>query len=246
MIRNGLIAVFAFFAVLGADADEHLHSPNCDLSCVYEEIWLEISVLQQKDQDRLKPNFLGAVAASEDANLIAFWENRLGIPVEPLEPYDNYALSKVERFLNVEGWEAFFERSQRRAHPFNTGRPEMMAAAAQHLADEQTSLKILSHMEDFAQTDVSEAGFERSAFGHVLAEAYMRRCDLTGFDRSLRLTDAPDALRYAFWRTRMEGKPGDLTWRLQDISKEQKVMFLRQALDGMTDVLSLGNCKTHD
>ena len=242
MFRSGLIGLIAFFAAIGAQADVPEERADCDLSCMFEEIWQEMAALSDKDRDRLVPNFLGALSVSEDEDLIERWEKRVDAPAEPLEPYENYALTKVERFISSDGWAAFFSRARLRAHPFNSGRPEMMAAAAEHLADEPTRRKILEQMESFARADLSEAAFERAAFGHVLADAYMRGCNLDGFDRALELTDAPDALRYAFWRTRITGQPGDLTWRLQQAPEGQQVMVLRQALDGLADVLSLGDC----
>ena len=120
----------------------------------------------------------------------------------------------------------------------------MMAAAAEHLADGERADQIIDLMERLAIADVSEAAFERAAFGHVLAETAMRRCDLAAFDRVLAFTDAPGALRYAVWRTRMEGGMGDVMLRLEGAPEDARAMHVRQVIDGLADVLQRKTCAT--
>lgn len=246
MIRNGILFVFLAFSLLGTRVDAQPRYADCDLSCVFEAIWWEIEVLQDDDRSRLEPGFLQMVAHSEDDALIEKWEQQLGRAARTAEPYNDYARAKVETFVETYGWKAFFERSELKQRPFNSGRPEMMAAAAEYLADDETAQRIYDLMERLAKADRSEAAFERASFGHVLAEAAMRRCDVSAFERALRLTDAPDALRYAAWRTRMTGKMSDVLARLESMHEGSRAMHIRQVTDGFADILALNSCGRSD
>ena len=230
-------------AALTARAEEPAAPGPCDLPCVFETLWEEIKKLDEKDRLRLEPIFVQTLAVSGEPALIDTWETRLGVAVEPAEPFENYALTKVSGFIETDGWDAFFWRAQSGEHPFNSGRPEMMASAAQHLADEETAESILDLMEQLAKADTSKAAFERASFGHVLAELAMHRCDLDAFDRALRLTDAPGAFRYAVWRTRMIGDVGHLIPQVKDGPDKTRAMNLRQVMDGLSDVLVLKTCE---
>ncbi len=243
MIRNGILVLLAIFAVSNARAEDVWSPARCKLPCILETLWDNIEALEDKDRRRLEPLFLQSIATTGDVELIHDWEDRLGTTAKLPPPYENYALSKVSAFIKAEGWDAFFMRARSKQRPFNTGRPEMMAAAAEFLADEETAKKILSLMERLADADNSQAAFERSSFGHALAEAAMRRCDLDGFDRALKYTDEPGALRYAVWRTRMAGDLGDVIQRLQKSVENERAMHVRQTIDGLTDVLALKICE---
>ena len=242
MNRLGILLVFLAIGALETRVNAQTDMPGGDLPRVFETLWGEIETLDEKDQHRLKAQFLQSVAVSGDQALIDTWERQLGETAGPLVPFENYALMKVSDFVEAHGWKAFFTRAELKERPFNSGRPEMMAAAAEHLADTKTAARILKLMERLANADVSEAAFERASFGHVLAEAAMRRCDLYAFDRALLLTDAPEALRYAVWRTRMIGELGDVLSRLQDAPEESRAMYVRQVTDGLYDVLALESC----
>ena len=246
MIRNGILLLLLAFGLVAPRADAQSFRPDCNIPCVFETLWQEIVLLEDKDRRRLEPHFLQAVAVSRDPALIDTWERKLGETAEIAAPYENYALMKVSRFIEAEGWQAFFSRAELRQRPFNTGRPEMMAAAAEHLADPETAQRIYVLMETYAQADRSEAAFERASFGHVLAEAAMRRCDLVAFDRALNFTDAPDALRYAVWRTRMAGRLADVLIRLETAPQASHAMYVRQVTDGLSDVLALKTCAIND
>lgn len=224
-------------------SQERVSFENCDNVCLFETIWSNAERLDPSKRERLASIFLKAVMLTGDGELLSSWESRIGAAYQPDEIYEDYALKKVSRFVVAEGWDAFFSHAQSRAYPFNSGRPEMMAAAAEHIADDDIAERIYRMMERLGSEDRSRAAFERASFGHALAEAAMRRCDVAGFDRALELTDAPDSLRYAFWRTRMHKEaPGSLQARIDREFDPKNSAILRQAIDGFADVLKLGPC----
>jgi len=235
MIRALILGMLVWLGTLLAVA----HADGVDRS-VFETIWSKAEQLPPEKRDRLVPVFLNSVALADDDELLASWERRLGWAHQPEAAYTDYALEKVSGFIAREGWDAFFERAKTRAYPFNSGRPEMMAAAAEHLADDQTAVRIYALMELLGEQDQSRAGFERASFGHVLTEAAMRRCDLSQFERVLRMTDAPESIRYAFWRTRIDGHPSDTLGQIDRDSDPEDTVLLRQALGGYCNVLRLG------
>ena len=174
-------------SMIGASADTPIDGEVCDESCIFETVWSQAERLDEKKRNRLIPIFLETVALTENSALLETWEARIGGRYEPAEEYEDYALGKVSRFIAAEGWDAFFSHAQTRTYPMNSGRPEMMASAAEHIADDETARKIYDLMESLGNRDLSEAAFERASFGHALVEAAMRRCDLEGFDRVLQM-----------------------------------------------------------
>lgn len=242
MIRALILGLSFAFAGLSADGDSVHQADGCDADCLLETIWDHAEQLEPAKRDRLSPMFLELVAGMDDERRLNQWEQRIGSSYEAIDYGEDYALTKVRRFIDEEGWEAFFARAQTRAFPFNSGRPEMMAAAAEHLADEATAQRIYDLMERFGNADRSAVAYERAAFGHALLEASMRRCDLESFDRILPMTDAPGSLRYAFWRTRMAGHAGPLAQRISQEFDPESTTLLRQAIDGYSDVLSRESC----
>ena len=118
MIRNGILLVVVALGLFIARADAQPRAHDCDLSCVFEKIWWEIETLDQKDRDRLEPEFLQTVAVTSNKELIDAWEQRLGLPAKPAGPFRNYALEKVTRFVDAHGWEAFFIRAELKQRPF--------------------------------------------------------------------------------------------------------------------------------
>lgn len=241
-MRAGLIGLGALFGVFTAVADDIEPLADCGTACILEVIWEKVEHLEPKKRDRIEVIFLETVAAANMPELNAIWERRSGRPVKAAEPYSDYALEKVSKFLDAQGWGAFFRYAETRTRPFNSGRPEMMAAAAEHLADEATAERIYDVMETYASREHGEFAFERNSFGHALAEAAMKRCDIEGFERALRFTDAPNNIRYAFWRTRMSGGLADIKERIEVDFDESDTALLRQSLDGLSDVLRLEPC----
>jgi len=227
MVRALFYCLSLWLGAACASAEALDSSKDCDTRCVIEAIWQNSEAIEPSKREHIIPLFLETVAH-----------------VAP--EYEDYALKKVRKFVSAEGWDAFFARSQSRSFPFNSGRPEMMAAAAEHLADDELADRIYTLMERLGFEDRSEAGFERASFGHVLVEAAMRRCDLQSFDRVLKMTDAPESIRYAFWRTRMAGCPSDLAPRISRDFDPESTTLLRQAMDGYGDVLRHGVCEINE
>ena len=84
--------------------------------------------------------------------------------------------------------------------------------------------------------------FERPNLAHAAAELAMVRCDLDTFEDARRRTDAPENLRYAFWRARISGQDEALLTRVRAIDEDEDTREVRRVLDGYRAVLELGYC----
>ena len=242
MFRARLLSILAILGVASAGAEPVRASAPCGTACLLETIWEQAERLEPQQQEQIKPLLLEVAALSGDDVTLKRWEARTGQGYVAPEPFENYSLEKVRKFVDAEGWDEFFLRAKSRAHPMNSGRPEMMAAAAHHLADDQTAARIYALMEELGRADRSQAAFERASFGHALVEAAMHRCDIELFDRALEMTDAPGSIRYAVWRTRMTGDVETLRSRIIDDFDPSSPSILRLALSGYADILRAGEC----
>ncbi len=205
-------------------------------------------------RDRLAPEkragvtrVLGeAIAAAKDEAFRARWAARLDLPVRP-QAATAFADVSIRTLMAEQGWAELVRRAETAAPPFNMGRPEAMAAALAHAPDAEARRALKSLMFDLARTKTTRGGlgdnFEKGDFGHVLAEAAMRDCDLVQFDRAVALTPVPDNLRYAFWRARIAGGADLLTTRLAKEAGEADSTPVLQAIDGLAPLLALGYCK---
>lgn len=218
-------------------------------ACVLQAIWDAAAVLPAEKQERLKPVFLDTVALSGDDALLSEWQHRLGGAPAPPPDYPDYAGEQAKAVLAEAGWDGFLQRARAGAPPFNTGRPEIMAAGARLAPDAATRNRIVSAMFELAGPASGPApggllqqDFERGDFGHALAELSMEACDLASFDRAAALTAEPDGLRYAFWRARITGGASSLTGRVRHEGAGDDTRFVRAAIEGYGAILQRGYC----
>ncbi len=221
-----------------------------EASCLFDAIWQAATGLPEKKRARLAPLFLETIALSEDEGLLARWQEALKLRAGGTGNAPNYAREQAARFIAEEGWDQFLSKARAKAAPFNIGRPEIMAAGAR-IADDDMRSQIIAAMFDLAgpaisghKTDMLKADYEQADFGHVLAELSMEACDLSGFERAIALTNAPDSLRYAFWRARITGNAGALSRRILEDADKDDTRHVRQALQGYAPILVLGYCGT--
>lgn len=215
--------------------------------CVLDAIWLAASDLPSDKQSRLKGVFLLTVALAGDPVLLSEWTAELGRPDRPVREPVPYARQRAEAALAGGGWDMFIRSAQEGAPPFNIGRPEVMAAGVRLAPDAATRQRIIDAMFALAGPPaLREEGFggafEQADFGHALAELAMQGCDLQMFDRALRLTAAPESLRYAFWRARITGNAAALVPRIRDEANARDTRHVRSALEGYAPILDRGYC----
>ena len=211
-----------------------------------QAIWEAVDSFPADKRERLKPLFIETVALSGDTALLADWNARIGGEAAPYPHYPDYAREQAEAVLQETGWTGLLQRAQAGLPPFNTGRPERMAAAARLAPDAATRARVVTAMFDLAGPPQHDTGppenFERGDFGHVLAELAMEDCDLATFDRALDLTLEPDGLRYAFWRARITGGAGSLASRVRREGVSDDTHTVRSAMEGYGVILKLGYC----
>lgn len=201
-------------------------------------------------QLRLRPVFAELVAVADDPALAARWQSRIG-QTQARRPSPDYALETALQVIGRHGWEGFLQRAQTGAEPLNIGRPEIMGAALELAPDAEARRDLTELMFSLAGSPTARSSslggfnpdmFERSDFGHVLAERMMRACDLENFTRARRLTSVPDSIRYDFWQARITGNAGALAARVRMGDGSSDTSFIRQALEGYGAILRYGYC----
>ena len=246
MLRAFLILCAGFSLGLVARAD----APTCagagEQSCMFEAIWAAASPLPPEKKARIQHFFLQTVEQAGDAALLQQWHARLGAPAIHRSPAVDYTADQARAVVAESGWDGFEQRARTGAVPFNTGRPEIMAAGVRLAPDAAIKRRLTQAMFDLAQTKHTRGGmgddFEKSDFGHALAELSMQACDLAGFDRAVAMTAAPDSLRYALWRARITGHAGALAARIRNEASADDTRHVRGALEGYAPIVSLGYC----
>ena len=246
MLRAFLILCAGFSLGLTARADTPVCAGLGEQSCMFEAIWEAAAPLPPEKKARIQPFFLETVGQAGDAALLQHWQVRLGAPAIHRSPAIDYTADQARAVVNESGWDGFEQRARTGAVPFNTGRPEIMAAGVRLAPDAATRQRLTRAMFDLAQTKHTRGGmgddFEKADFGHALAELSMLACDLNGFDRAVAMTAAPDSLRYALWRTRITGHAGALASRIRKEASADDTRHVRGALEGYAPVASLGYC----
>mgnify|MGYP003630657886 FL=1 len=246
MLRAFLILCAGFSLGMTARADTPVCAGLGEQSCMFEAIWEAAAPLPPEKKARIQPFFLETVGQAGDAALLQHWQVRLGAPAIHRSPAIDYTADQARAVVNESGWDGFEQRARTGAVPFNTGRPEIMAAGVRLAPDAATRQRLTRAMFDLAQTKHTRGGmgddFEKADFGHALAELSMLACDLNGFDRAVAMTAAPDSLRYALWRTRITGHAGALASRIRKEASADDTRHVRGALEGYAPVASLGYC----
>lgn len=218
------------------------------LDCVFAAIWDAARPLPAKKRDRVAPIFMSVVALQSDDALKGAWQRKLG-PAPTRDTYPDYGKTHAQRVVDEDGWGGFLSRARTSAPPFNAGRPEIMAAGVKLAPDDATAGRVMEAMFDLAKPKTTRGGlgdtYEMSDFGHVLAELSVQQCDLTQFDRAVALTNAPESLRYALWRTRIAGDAEALVSRIRDEAIEDDTRHVRSALEGVTPLVRDGYCPTN-
>jgi len=222
--------------------------PAGEAACLLDAAWTSALLLPPEKLERVKPLFAPLALQLKDKAARASWDRRLGdVPVDMAE--EDYVRRTAETAVREYGWEGFLQRAREGAAPLQMGRPEIMAAAAEFAPDSKQRARLIELMFALAGTPdgrqvsgISLDAFERADFGHVLAERMMRDCKLAGFDRAVALTAAPDALRYKLWRARITGNAGALAQDIRAGDAAGDTSHVRQALEGIAPLLSLGYC----
>jgi hypothetical protein len=248
MMRALILLIFAGLGAAGAASAEACPAGGREAPCMLEAAWTATEALPETKQARLKPLFAPLALGLKDAKSKAVWDARLGDTGLDVEGTD-YVRRTAETAIREYGWEGFLQRAREGLAPLHMGRPEIMAAAIELAPDSKQRARIIEMMFSLAGTPdsrvisgISVNAFERSDFGHVLADRMMRDCRLAEFDRAVDMTASPASLRYALWRARITGGAGALADDIRAADADGDTSHVRQALEGYGAILSLGYC----
>ena len=215
-------------------------------SDVLQAIWEASQSLTFEKQERLKPSFARLIALLSAGPDRESWTETLGLTPEDFRrAADNgpdYALDKAQDVLATSGQDGFLQQARRGGDRFNVGRPEMLTAMALATSDAVFSRQITELMRTLAQSDTSQAGFERADLAHGLTSIAMHSCQLAQFDNAVAMTGGPDSIRYALWRARITGSAGYLAQRIRDDRGDGDTRPVRQAIEGYEAILEFGYC----
>ena len=217
---------------------------GCDqpeAACVLGAAWSAALLLPEEKRQRLAGAFLEIAALSGDESVIGKWEDRFEQSASDVPVYADYGWQVAEPILAKGGVDSLLSLAEQRADPLNFGRADVLLSAGKRLHRTNTAAaqKINSAMLSMLG---SSSKFERPNLAHAAAELAMARCDAALLQQALRSTDAPDNLRYAFWKARINGDATSLLSRVRSIRNEDDTRDIRRVLDGYRAILEHGYC----
>ncbi|MCR9268906.1 MAG: hypothetical protein NXH72_02840 [Hyphomonadaceae bacterium] len=230
--------------LLGAVISVSAQAQDCDKSetaCVLDAAWTAALVLPEEKRTRLAAPFLELALLTDDEALISFWEARFEQSRDIVSTYPDYGWQTAKPLLEAEGVDGLIARAEQRAAPLSFGRTDVLLAAGKHyrISEPDKALRLNRAM---LQMMRSASKFERPNLAHAAAELAMARCDAGALSEAMAATDAPDNLRYAFWRARIDGKGQALLPRVRAIDTEDDTREVRRVLDGYRAILEYGYC----
>ena len=226
-----IFSFFAFFSLSWSAHAQAVSPERSEASQVLQAAWGAALVLPEEKQVRLAPTFLEIASLSGDPQLLAFWEQRFGQEMAPINASPDYGWQPAEPILQQGGVEALISLAQRRAAPLSFGRSDALLAAGKrlHATDPASAQRLNEALLDLARTASS---FERPILAHAAAELAMTRCDISTFGLAEMSTTAPGNLRYAFWRSRIDGSALDILARVRAIETDKDTREVRRVLEG--------------
>ena len=212
-----------------------------EAACVLDAAWSAALILPDEKRQRLAPAFLEVALNSGDAAVIAHWEKRFEQSAQISTAYPDYGWQKADPIIRAQGVDGLIEIANQRQAPLNFGRADALLSAGIHLKndDPEAALRLNQALLSLAR---SASDFEKPNLAHAAAELAMARCDLGLLTRAVTLTDAPNNLRYAFWRARISGESEALLQRVRSIDNDQDTREVRRVLDGYRAVQEFGYC----
>ena len=220
---------------------DSLGCDKAEAACVLDAAWSAALLLPEEKRQRLANAFLEIAALSGDEAAIEKWENRFNQRVSDVPVYADYGWQVAEPILARGGVDSLLALAEQRADPLNFGRADVLLSAGKRLnaTDKTAAQSINTAMLTMLG---SASKFERPNLAHAAAELAMARCDADLLGQALRSTDAPDNLRYAFWRARIDGNATSLLSRVRSIKTEDDTRDIRRVLDGYRAILEHGYC----
>lgn len=212
-----------------------------ETACLLDAAWSAALILPADKRQNLASAFLEIAALSKEADLVARWEARFEQTAPTISAPPDYGWLKAEPILRETGVDGLIAAASQRQAPLNFGRADALLSAGKHLRDENPSAALRLNQTLMSLTQ-SASSFEKPSLGHAAAELAMVRCDGDLLTRAVALTDAPQNLRYAFWRARIFGESGPLLARVRTIENDQDTREVRRVLDGYRAILELGYC----
>lgn len=218
----------------------------CDKSeaaCVLDAAWTAALVLPEDKRDQLAAPFLEIAALTDDAELVSIWEARFGKSVDIVQAYPDYGWQTAEPLLASGDVDDLITRAEQRLPPLSFGRSDVLLSAGKHfrLSDPAIALRL---NEALLSLLGSASAFERPSLAHAAAELAMARCDADLLAEATVKTDAPNSIRYAFWRARITGDGMSLLSRVRAIDLDEDTREVRRVLDGYRAILEMGYCPT--
>ncbi|MEO1323239.1 MAG: hypothetical protein AAFV59_09560 [Pseudomonadota bacterium] len=242
MGRVFLLLLIVMFGQVSVQAQQD-DCAKIEAACVLDAAWSAALLLPTEKQRRLGPAFLEIAQLSGDPDLLSYWQSRFGQDLTLPISYPDYGWQKAEPILRSRGIDGLIEAAERRDRPLNTGRSDVLLSAGKRLADEdQTNALKLNHA--LLALSQSASKFERPVLAHAAAELAMVRCDSELLADAIASTDAPQSLRYAFWKARISGDRKGLLSRVRAIENDSDTRDVRRVLDGYRAILELGYCET--
>ena len=222
-------------------ASDPLACEQSETACVLDAAWSAALILPEEKRAGLATAFLEIASMSGEPAIISKWEGRFERRAEHLASYPDYGWHIAEPILDRQGVDALISMAKRRADPLNFGRADVLLAAGKRFQITDTALARQIN-QAMMQMLGGASSFEKPLLANAAAELAMIRCDAPLMREALRSTDAPENLRYAFWRSRIDGNAKMLLSDIRAIRNDEDTREIRRVLDGYRAILEHGYC----
>ena len=246
-MRAFLFFIAAHFIVASAGAQTvQPPPPLCaqtdERRCILDALSERIAALPEDKQARVWQVFMDTVGRAGDAALTAHYEAETATRAQTYA-VDTYFYDIGAEVLLRTGQDGFVAMARNGEAPFDMGRGDIIGAVAARTDDAAFAERLYALMNELANGRGQLGDFERLVLGDAMAEAGMRRCDLSWIERGTALTGDENGLRYAFYRARVSGGTAALLPRIPLEIGTEDTRDVRQALTGYGAVLGLGVCE---
>jgi hypothetical protein len=216
---------------------------KAEAACILDAAWTAALVLPEDKRNQLAAPFLELAVLTDDAELVSTWETRFGQSSDIVQTYPDYGWQTAEPLLASGGVDDLITRAEQRQPPLSFGRSDVLLSAGKHYRRSDTAIALRLNQALMSLLR-SASAFERPSVAHAAAELAMARCDADLLAEAIAQTDAPNNIRYAFWRARITGDGRSLLSKVRAIDSDEDTREVRRVLDGYRAILEMGYCPT--
>ena len=255
MLKAGFIAIAALLISSGASAQSGDCNAGRDLVGLLHCTEDAMAVLPASKRESVKQSFLETAQSVGGNDLVrALGSDRHHRPQAP-PVYPDYGWQAAGPIIEGSGVQGLLLAARNRSPALPYGRAEaLLSTGMVALGTAPSGVSLPSRPLPADTADRMNAAllslaqqsdeFDRGDLAHAAAKLAALRCDLASFESARKMTLAPGAIRYDFWRGRITGDLSALPAAIIVGANTEDTRHVRQALDGIGFLGDHGFCSS--